>query len=417
VDLTLVKTEAARVVDELAPKLKATSRRLFDRPELGYQEVEAADLLVGLLAEGGYVVRRGLAGLATAFQATWPPDERPNEPVIALLAEYDALPGVGHGCGHNIIAAAAVGAGLALARVSKKARARGEAAPGIPGRVTIIGSPAEEGGVEGAGGKVVLVEAGVFGGVDAALMVHPGVADAPSGRSSCRLALEVSFRGRTAHAAGSAHEGVNALEAVLQTFNGINALRQHMPGSVRIHGVVVKGGEVPNVVPDEGQIRLYVRAPSRSELEPAAERVRDCARGAALATGCRVDFREYAHTYIDFLANGPLDAAFGRNMAELGRPLVKPAEAARGLGSTDMGNVSHVVPALHAYIAIGEKAGGPVPHSREFALASVSPQGEAALIVAAKALAMTCLDLLLSPEVLRAVEEAGPKMVKRRFVV
>jgi amidohydrolase len=315
---------------------------------------------------------------------------------VALLAEYDALPGIGHGCGHNIIGTAAVGAALALASLGE-----------LPGRVLVVGCPAEEGAVEGAGGKATLVQAGIFNGVDAALMVHPGGIDAVSHVTSCRLALEINFRGKTAHAAGAPYEGINALEGVLQTFNAINALRQHLPGGVRVHGIVAKGGEAPNVIPDEGQIRLYVRAPKLEELEPAAERVRNCARGAGMATGCQVSFREFAHTYLDLRPSGPLDAAFAGNMTALGRPPVRKLDTPGGSGSTDMGNVSHVVPAIHPFVAICEPRGGPNAHSREFARATVSPKGEEALLVGAKALAMTCLDLLLSPTTLKAVREAG----------
>ncbi len=415
-ELGEAKARVGAVVDELAPVLKATSRRIFEHPELGFQERETSALLTDLLERGGFAVTRGVAGLPTAFIATWPPDagapaapmtapakkagSSAGSPTVALLAEYDALPGVGHGCGHNLIGTAAVGAGLALTRLGEP----------LPGRVLVVGCPAEEGGVEGAGGKVVLTEAGVFSGVDAALMVHPGGHDAPSGRSSCRVALEISFRGKTAHAAGAPHEGINALEGVIQTFNAINALRQHLPGSVRVHGIVAKGGEAPNIIPDEGQIRLYVRAPSAAELESAAERVKNCARGAAMATGCQISFREFAHTYLDLRPNLPLDEAFSRNMAALGRIVPRPGEGGRGgSGSTDMGNVSHVVPAIHPYVGISEGPGAPASHSREFAQATVSGAGEAALVVAAKALAMTCLDFLLSPGLRRDVRKAGPK--------
>lgn len=401
-DLAEAKRTSIKTIEELAPVLKATSREIHGHPELGFQEVKASGLLADRLEQGGFAVRRGVSDMPTAFVASWPPGG--EGPTVALLAEYDALPGVGHGCGHNIIGTAAVGAGLAVASLGSQ----------LPGRVLVIGCPAEEGGVEGAGGKVRLLEAGVFAGVDAALMIHPGTIDAPSGHSSCRLALEVSFQGKTAHAAGSPHEGINALEGVIQTFNAINALRQHLPGSVRVHGVVARGGEAPNVVPDDGQIRLYVRAPSLPDLEVAAERVRNCARGAAMATGCRLTFREFARTYIDLVANGPLEETFERNLAALGRALSPRVESARGTGSTDMGNVSHVIPAIHPYVAIGERLGGPTPHSREFAAASISERGEECLIVAAKALAMTALDLLLSPKTLEAVKQAGPRPEARR---
>jgi len=398
VGLKEAKAAACRAVEDLAGTLKVTSRSIYEHPELGFQERFAAGLLTGLLESSGFTVTRGVAGLETAFVASW----GSGSPVVALLAEYDALPGVGHGCGHNIIGTAATGAALAVKRAAGPAG-------GLPGTVLVVGCPAEEGGVEGAGGKVVLVEAGVFEDVDAALMVHPANVDAASGTSSCRLALEIAFTGKAAHAAGAPHEGVNALEAVIQTFNALNALRQHLPQAVRVHGIVVKGGEAPNVVPDTGVIRLYVRAPTLADLGPAAERVKDCARGAAMATGCTVAFREFARTYLDLRVNQPLEETFGRNMSALGRPLGHPADAGRGTGSTDMGNVSHVVPAIHPYVAITDRPGGAVSHSREFADATVSPAGEAALLVAAKALAMTCLDLILSPETLTAVREAGPR--------
>ncbi len=400
VELEAAKQAVREAVDELAPALKAASRQIYEHPELGLEERFASGLLSGTLEQAGFAIERGVAGLPTSFVGTWPgakeTSARPG-PTVAILAEYDALPGVGHGCGHNIIGTAAVGAGMALARLGA-----------LPGRIVVVGCPAEEGGVDGAGGKVVLVEAGIFAGVDAALMVHPAGQDAPSGRSSCRLALAISFKGKTAHAGGAPHEGINALEGVIQTFNAINALRQHLPGSVRVHGIIAKGGEAPNIVPDEGLIRLYVRASTMAELEPVAEKVKNCAKGAAMATGCQLSFREFAHTYVDLVTNEPLDEAFSRNMKALGRTPARPGGAGRGSGSTDMGNVSHVVAAIHPYVGIGEHGTGPASHSREFAEATIGPRGEEALIVSAKALAMTSLDLLLSTEVLEAVKSAGP---------
>ena len=412
-DLEQAKLAVCRSVEESAAVLKAASREMYDNPELGHQEFRAAGLLSGLLEEAGYSVTRGVAGMATAFLAAKPPDLTPATagagvaaaagvaaecpPTVALLAEYDALPGIGHGCGHNIIGAAAVGAAMAL-------RSLGD----LPGRVLVLGCPAEEGAVEGAGGKVALVREGIFAGVDAALMVHPGGIDAWTHPSSYRLALEVNFRGKTAHAAGAPHEGINALEAVIQTFNAINALRQHLPSAVRVHGIVARGGEAPNVVPDEGQIRLYVRTPVAEELESAAERVKNCARGAAMATSCQVSFREFAHTYLDLRPSLPLDEAFARNLERLGRKPARRLASFGGAGSTDMGNVSHVVPSIHPYLAISGPQAGPTPHSREFAGATVSPKGEEALLVGAKALAMTCLDILLDPALLRSVRATRP---------
>jgi len=188
----------------------------------------------------------------------------------------------------------------------------------------------------------------------------------------------------------------------------VNALRQHLPAEVMVHGVVVKGGEVPNVIPGEGRIRLYVRAADRSLLDGAADRVRRCAEGAALATGCGVSFTNYAHTYVNLVPNGPLDDSFARNMAALGRPLLRHWRSSGGLGSTDMGNVSHVVPAIHPFVKIARGGRCPPSHSEEFARATVSPAGEEALLTGTKALAMTCLDILLDDVVREAVRRAGP---------
>lgn len=402
-DHTQAKRVAEAAVDRQAERLKAISRQLYEHPELGHQEHRSAALLADYLEAAGYSVARCVAGLETGFIAEWPPSpavETPGHsdtPTVAILAEYDALPGIGHGCGHNLIGTMAVGAGVALTQIDS-----------LPGRVLVIGCPAEEGGVEGAGGKVVLVEAGAFDTVDAAIMAHPAGVDGVSGPSSCRMALEVDFIGKTAHAAGAPYEGLNALEAVIQTFNGINALRQHLPGSVKVHGVVVKGGEAPNVIPDQGRIRLYVRAMSEVVMRESADRVQDCARGAALATGCQVRFREFAHTYLDMIPSAALDEAFAANMAALGRPPLRRWRPGGGVGSTDMGNVSHVVPSIHPYISIS--AGGPAStsHSREFAEATQSPGGQAALLVGAKALAMTAVDFFYSADLRREVRAGGP---------
>lgn len=402
-DQVQAKRALEESVSEQAEGLKAISRHLYENPETGYQEYRSAALLAGYLESAGFRVSRGVAGLETAFVAEWPgpagrsaQDVSPG-PTVAILAEYDALPGIGHGCGHNLIGTMAVGAGVALSRLDV-----------LPGRVLVVGCPAEEGGVEGAGGKVALVEAGVFDAVDAAMMVHPAGVDAVSGPSSCRVAIEVDFIGKTAHAAGAPHEGLNALEAVIQTFNGVNALRQHLPALVKVHGVVVKGGEAPNVIPDEGRIRLYVRAMSEAVMEESAGRVRDCARGAALATGCQVRFREFAHTYLDLIPNSALDEAFASNMVALGRPPLRRWRTGGGVGSTDMGNVSHVVPSIHPYISIC--AGGPAftSHSREFAKATQSPAGHQALLIGAKALAMTAADFLFSAGLRQEVQATAP---------
>ncbi|HEY3314280.1 MAG TPA: M20 family metallopeptidase [Bacillota bacterium] len=384
-----LKTRVGRTIDELGSALIETSDAIYRQPELGLQEVRAAARLSRLLEEHGLAVERGIGGLETSFLAR--KDGRRPGPKVAILAEYDALPEIGHGCGHNLIGTAAVGAGVAVASVI------GE----LPGAVMVVGCPAEEGAVDNAGGKVVLVDKGFFIDVDAAMMVHPANRTAVEGTSTSREAMEISFRGRAAHAAGAPHEGINALEAAILTFNGINALRQHLKDDVRIHGVLTKGGVAPNIVPDYSEIRLYVRANDPAYLTQTVEKVKNCARGAAMATGASVAFRKTANTYEGMRTNLALAGALQANLEALGRKVEKPDRP--GSGSTDMGNVSQVVPAVHAYLGICGKA--IVGHSREFAEATLTDEAHRALIDGAKALAMTVVDLLNDPALMKRVKD------------
>ncbi|MEW6725210.1 MAG: M20 family metallopeptidase [Bacillota bacterium] len=379
-----LKDAIERNVDSLADQLCAVSDRMYANPELGHAEYRAAQWLTELLERAGFVVERGLAGMETAFRATL--RGKGGGPCIAILAEYDALPELGHGCGHNIIGSAAVGAGLALAPLIKE----------VPGTLVILGSPAEEGAVDNAGGKVIMVEHGVFDGIDAAIMVHPSSRNMVMTSSNARQALEITFHGRTAHAAGAPHLGINALEALITMWNAINSLRQHVKDEVRIHGIITKGGVSPNIVPDLAQARMYVRAASRQYLDEVVEKVKNCAWGAALATGATVEFRNTANTYANMVTNRVIADAFKANLLALGAQ-VDDAERS-GAGSTDMGNVSHVVPAAHPYIRICQPE--VIGHSREFADATVSEEGHRGLILGAKGLAMTAFDLLTSPELL-----------------
>jgi len=383
-----LKARVSRAVDELAAELLALSHQIHENPELGLQEHRASAWLADYLTRQGFQVERGTAGLPTAFRAEF--GHHPG-PRVAFLAEYDALPELGHACGHNIIGTAAVGAGVALSRVMSE----------LNGTVVVLGTPAEEGAVDGAGGKVAMVEKGVFADIDAALLVHPSTTNGVGGTSLGRIALEISFRGKPAHAAGAPHEGINALDAAIQTFNGINALRQHITSDARIHGIITKGGVSPNIVPEYAEIRLYVRAAKRDYLRQLEEKVKNCARGAALATGATVNFRYTAYTYEDMVTNQTLAAALAQNFAALGR-LVEDNRNG-GSGSTDMGNVSHVTPAVHAYIAIAPK--GVAGHSHEFAAAAASPDGDRAVLDGAKVLAMTAVDFLLDPELRQKVRE------------
>jgi amidohydrolase len=378
-------------LDSLSTKLFEVSDAMYREPEIGLREFKSASALTSLLRGGGFEVESGLAGMPTSFRAV--KKGKPAGPTVAILAEYDALPEIGHGCGHNIIGTAAVGAGLALSELM------GE----IEGTLILLGTPAEEGAVDGAGGKVRLLNEGAFKAIDAAMMFHPSQKNVVMNSSNARVAMEMSFRGKTAHAAGAPHEGINALDAAILTFNNWNALRQHVKEDVRIHGIITKGGVSPNIIPDYAEIRMYVRANDMAYLKEVEEKVRKCAEGAATATGAKVSFRYTAEAYSNLVTNSVLAGAFAENLRALGRK-VEPPEGKSGGGSTDMGNVSHAVPSVHPYIAIC-KPGEATSHSREFASATLTEVGHKGLLDGAKSLAMTAIDLFTEPALLASAKK------------
>ncbi len=322
--------------------------------------------------------------METAIKAIHPAGA--SGPTIAIIGEYDALPGLGHACGHNLIAGAALGACLGLARLKGR----------LPGRLGCFGTPAEEGG----GGKVKMVEAGLFDQVDAAMMFHPSNKTTVDEGSLAITELELEFQGKAAHASGAPELGINALDAVIQTFNGINALRQHIKDGARIHGIITDGGAQPNIVPEHAAALFYVRAPENDYRDELIEKLRRCAEGAALATGATLSWRKVGHPYKAMRPNRRLAQAFKENLQSLGELIGEPTGK---LGSTDMGDVSQAVPAIHPYIAICAED---VPvHSREFAGAASSPRGYEVMIKAAQAMAMTAIDLFTDEELFQEIEE------------
>ncbi len=378
-----IKAQIGREVDALADQLYAVNDYLFDNPELGYQEFKAREHLSGFLGEHGFEVEPGVGGVETAFRAR-PGGRQPVRPTVAFLAEYDALPEIGHGCGHNLIAAASIGAAVALRR------SLGEAPDGL----AVIGTPAEEGG----GGKVLLADAGVFDDIDAAIMFHPGQGTLPGKNFLGRIKFTVEFFGRTAHAAASPEQGVNALDAMIAAFNGIGALRQHIRKDSCVHGVITNGGTVPNIVPEYTSGLFYVRGATREYRDALFERVENCFEGAALATGttCKI---EVAPPVIDPMWRIPsLEQTFRANAEALGLVM---DEDDGSTGSSDMGNLSHRVPAIHPFLALVD-AGVP-SHSVAFAEATRSQRGRQTLLAAAKALAATAYDYLSSPELRQRV--------------
>ena len=372
------KERIGREVESLSDELFAVSDFLLKNPETAYQEFKACDHLSHVLEQNGFQVKKGVGKVETSFLAR-PADCRPSRPTVALLAEYDALPKIGHGCGHNLIAAASLGAAVALRRML------GDEAGGL----VLVGTPAEEGG----GGKVRLAEAGVFEKMDAAMMFHPGSTNIPGKGMLGRIKFKMEFFGRTAHASGSPDRGINALDALVLAYSSINAYRQHLRPDGRIHGIITHGGDAPNIIPDYAAGLFYVRAGSREYRDELLERVTNCCKGAALATGAEFKI-EIDHPVLDPVKRNPsLEAIVKNNMTALG---ITVDEDDGRRGSSDMGNLSHYLPATHPYLAIVEPE---IPgHSTEFRDATISSRGRQTLLNAAKMLAMTAWDFLSSPE-------------------
>jgi len=372
-----LKERIGREVESLADDLFAVSDFLLANPEIAYQEFKARDYLSRMLEQKGFEVEKGVGNVETSFLAR-PADCKPSRPTVAILAEYDALPKIGHGCGHNLIAAASLGAVVALRLIL------GDEAGGL----VLVGTPAEEGG----GGKVRLAEAGVFEEMDAAMMFHPGSTNIPGKGMLGRIKFNIEFFGRSAHASGTPDKGINALDALILAYSSINAYRQHLRPDGRIHGIITHGGDAPNIIPDYAAGLFYVRAGSRTYRDELFERVKKCCKGAALATGAEFKI-EVHHPVLDSMKRNPaLEAAAMSNMKELGVAIDNDNGR---LGSSDMGNLSHYLPAIHPYLAIvGSEIAS---HTAEFRDATVSTRGRKTLLNAAKMLAMTAWDFLTSP--------------------
>lgn len=383
-----MKEQVSEEIDSLKNRIIEISDTIHDEPELGYKEFKASELLTSELQKFGFVVEKGVAGLPTSFKATHEGTKRGI--IVAILAEYDALPELGHACGHNIIAAAAVGAAMGLNKVMRD----------IKGTLIIFGTPAEEGYTENAGGKIVMLDE--IKKSDVALMIHPGSRYRVGSTSLAREAFEISFQGQSSHAGASPEKGINALEGIILTFQGINSLRQHIPRDVRIHGIITEGGVSPNIVPDKASAILYVRAPNMQILDAIVKKVQDCARGASLATGAQVTFRNTANTYINRKPNRVLSKIAMQNLQLLGIDILDDATQVSG-GSTDFGNVSQVIPAISVGISIGSNV---VLHSPEATIATSSPEAHKALIIASKLLAYTAIDLFTDPSLKTKVKES-----------
>ena len=368
------KRQLVAEVERLAPAWKELALRIHAHPEPAFQEVQATAWLSEALTAAGFAVARGVADLPTSFVAARNPG--PGRPVVAFFAEYDAMPETGHSCGHNLIAGAACLAGQALAHVADGA-----------GEVRVVGAPAEESG----GGKVMMLERGALAGIDFALMAHGGFMSLANRSQLGQKAVIIEFHGRDTSAGLSPYLGLNALDAVIMLFNGVAMMRQQLRPGAKVSGIILNGGKAVHRIPDFTQAEFLLRTPEPAYADELERRLLDCARGAAQATGTRLEVRLGKRTFMAMKRNPALEAAYEANLRLIGEP-VDSAYADLADGSTDFSNVAHAMPGIHAYFRM-------VPatvdhHTRQYAEASGSPAGLAGMVAAAKALALTGLDLL-----------------------
>ncbi len=374
-------------IDSLSDTLLSVSHEIHAHPELAFEEHRAAALLSDTLDAQGLTADRGVFTLDTAFEARLP--TRGDGPTVAILAEYDALPGIGHACGHNLIATAALGATLGLQAV----------ADALPGTVRLIGTPAEEKG----GGKELMARAGAFDGVDAAMMIHPAGVNLTTMPCICVAEVEVIYHGRSAHASAMPHKGVNALDGLLLAYQAISNLRQHIRDEERIHGIISEGGQAPNIVPDRAVGSFYVRATTEKTLEALKPRVQACFEAGAKGSGAEVEINWAGVDYLDLNTNWPLADCFQTFGESIGREFLSPNQLG-GAGSTDMGNVSYRVPSIHPMLACSPP--NVVIHNPEFARWAGSEMGDQAALDGARAMALTTAEFLLNPALQKDVRHA-----------
>jgi len=372
--MTTIKQTWDRI-DAIGDRLWAVAGRIHDRPELAFEESYASELLAGELEEAGYRVEKGIGGLPTAFRADHESNSKSSGPSIALIAEYDALPGIGHACGHHLIASASLGAALGLIKAFYE----------IPAKLVVLGTPGEEGG----GGKVKLLRAGSFRGIDVAMMVHPGDETWSTRQYLALLECEAVFRGKAAHTVANPAAGINALDALVMLYQAVHAARVTLGDDVWMNGIVTEGGALANIIPERAVGRFQIRSTSNDKAESALEKLRQMGEGCSAATGATYKLEPIGEMYETLVANEPLARAYESYTEQLGFPCV-PSPS--GIASTDLGNVSWHLPVLHPHInVLGDDSAA--LHSREFAEKSMGPDAKSGMLTAAKALAAIAHDL------------------------
>ena len=387
IDIAQVKQQVCADIDSRSADLISISHEIHAHPELNFEEKFAHDILTQYIADSKLKVNRGAFELDTAFDVSV---RGGDGPTVAVICEYDALPGIGHACGHNIIATAGLGAGVALSAVAEL----------CGGNLRLMGTPAEEGG----GGKVEMARKGAFKNIDAAMMIHPSDRDLARMNAIAIQQLFVRFAGLAAHAAVSPDKGKNALDAAVLGYMNVAAMRQHIRPTERVHGIFTKAGEKPNIVPREAEMDWYVRSDTIETLQPLKARIAKCLEAGAMAADCTVSFDWQKNTYADLVDNLPLLTSYVQNSAQLGRDLTTDLLPGTGGGSTDMGNLSYLVPSIHPMLQVAPH--GVSLHSAQFAEFTASKDADKAILDGAKIMAMTAIDMWLSETLNSEVQKA-----------
>ena len=387
IDIAQVKQQVCADIDSRSADLISISHEIHAHPELNFEEKFAHDILTQYIADSKLKVNRGAFELDTAFDVSV---RGGDGPTVAVICEYDALPGIGHACGHNIIATAGLGAGVALSAVAEL----------CGGNLRLMGTPAEEGG----GGKVEMARKGAFKNIDAAMMIHPSDRDLARMNAIAIQQLFVRFAGLAAHAAVSPDKGKNALDAAVLGYMNVAAMRQHIRPTERVHGIFTKAGEKPNIVPREAEMDWYVRSDTIETLQPLKARIAKCLEAGAMAADCTISFDWQKNTYADLVDNLPLLTSYVQNSAQLGRDLTTDLLPGTGGGSTDMGNLSYLVPSIHPMLQVAPH--GVSLHSAQFAEFTASKDADKAILDGAKIMAMTAIDMWLSETLNSEVQQA-----------
>ncbi|HYE84581.1 MAG TPA: M20 family metallopeptidase [Clostridia bacterium] len=380
-----MKDRLVQYAESIKNELVLLSEYILANPELGYEEFKACKAHMDMLKKHGFKVEEEYLGIKTAFRAVF--DSGKEGPTIGFMSEYDALPGIGHGCGHNLLGTTNTGAGIVLSKLIKD----------LKGKVIVFGTPAEE----TSGAKVEMVEKGAFNDIDIVMEVHPGSLHFKSGTSLAMEAVQFKFTGKAAHAAAYPEKGINALDAAINTFVNINALRQHILSDSRIHGVITEGGRAANIVPDLAIAQFYVRATTKAYLTELVEKVKNCARGAALAAGAGLEISNYEASYDNLVTNQVLSEVYCKNLMEMGVKEIN--EPRKSYGSLDVGNVSQIVPTIHPYFGICEE--DIAAHTADFAEATRTALAYESMIQTIGALVLTAIEILKDDGLLQRIRK------------